>query len=195
VSPGGRVVGVDIIPALPPKGVSTIQGNFLSPQIQKMIRDFLSDPKRGRPHESRILYGGEVEGYIDRERRESAQEAQEAEADEGASDPKKVVNVVLSDMWEPWVLQPPNYVRSLIIPWHRMMNTSGIPFRDHAGSMDLCNEALLFCLDVLKPHGHFVCKFYAGKEDRALEDRLKKVFEKVMRDKPNSSRKVDLTPE
>jgi len=70
-----------------------------------------------------------------------------------------------------------------------MMNTSGIPFRDHAKSMDLCNEALLFCLDVLRPHGHFVCKFYAGAEDKALENRLKKVFEKVVRDKPNSSRK------
>lgn len=43
---------------------------------------------------------------------------------------------------------------------------------------------------MLKPGGHFVCKFYAGEEDKALEKRLKKVFTKVYREKPESSRSV-----
>ncbi|KAK5169080.1 2' O-ribose methyltransferase [Saxophila tyrrhenica] len=80
----------------------------------------------------------------------------------------RVVDVVLSDM---------------------MMNASGMPFRDHAGSMDLCNAALTFCYDTLVTGGHFLCKFYQGKEDHALEMRLKRLFEKVHRIKPESSRK------
>ncbi|KAI9732851.1 MAG: 2' O-ribose methyltransferase [Cirrosporium novae-zelandiae] len=47
-SPGGRVLGIDIIPAQPPKGVSTIQGNFLSPAIQEEVKRYLLDPNRGR---------------------------------------------------------------------------------------------------------------------------------------------------
>ncbi len=34
-----------------------------------------------------------------------------------------------------------------------------------------------------------MCKFYQGGEDQALEARLKKLFEKVYRIKPDSSRK------
>lgn len=44
----GRVVGIDIIPAQPPKGVSTIQGNFLSPGVQAMVKRFLTDDQRRR---------------------------------------------------------------------------------------------------------------------------------------------------
>lgn len=39
--PNGRVVGIDLIPAQPPKGVSTIQGNFLSPAVQSLVKDYL----------------------------------------------------------------------------------------------------------------------------------------------------------
>lgn len=48
-SPGGRVVGVDVIPAQPPAGVSTIQGDFLSPSVQAEVRAYVKDPQRGRP--------------------------------------------------------------------------------------------------------------------------------------------------
>lgn len=96
-----------------------------------------------------------------------------------------------------------------------MMNTSGITFKDHAGSMvrttrlllipglhitrpclltlpkqDLCYAALSFASDTLKADGNFVCKFYQGKEDKALEDKLKKMFKRVCREKPESSRSV-----
>lgn len=50
-------------------------------------------------------------------------------------------------------------------------------------------SALTFCYDTLATGGNFLCKFYTGAEDHALELRLKKLFEKVHRIKPDSSRK------
>ena len=52
--------------------------------------------------------------------------------------------------------------------------------------------ALTFCYDTLRTGGHFVCKFYQGSEDKACEKRLKQLFTKVHRDKPDSSRSVRL---
>jgi 21S rRNA (uridine2791-2'-O)-methyltransferase len=49
--------------------------------------------------------------------------------------------------------------------------------------------ALTFCHDCLMTGGHFLCKFYQGPEDKDLENRMKKLFEKVHRIKPDSSRK------
>ena len=53
---------------------------------------------------------------------------------------------------------------------------------------DLCNAALSFAFDALKPGGHFVCKFYQGGEDKQFEKSLKALFAKVHREKPESSR-------
>lgn len=47
----------------------------------------------------------------------------------------QVVDVILSDMSEPWAQTDGFWKRSLSNPYYRMMNTSGMPFRDHAGSM------------------------------------------------------------
>ncbi|EGE85345.1 23S rRNA (-2'-O)-methyltransferase, variant [Blastomyces gilchristii SLH14081] len=181
--PNGRVVGVDIIPAQPPKGVSTIQGNFLSPQIQAYVQEFLRNPNRGRAQSLNHFDDAdprsqpqadseveETEGYIDRERSASLHIAQVDGGNEDIPDiavADKTVDVVLSDM---------------------MMNTSGMSFRDHAGSMDLCRAALEFSFNVLKTGGHFVCKFYQGAEDKALERQLKELFQNVHREKPESSR-------
>ena len=57
-------------------------------------------------------------------------------------------------------------------------------------TQDLCLAALSFCYDNLRTGGHFLCKFYAGAEDGDLEKKLKKLFEKVHREKPDSSRNV-----
>lgn len=46
-----------------------------------------------------------------------------------------LVDVVLSDMCEPWEQTEGFWKRSLSDPYYRMMNTSGVKFRDHAGSM------------------------------------------------------------
>jgi len=50
--------------------------------------------------------------------------------------------------------------------------------------------ALSFASDTLKTGGRFVCKFYQGAEDKAFEAKLKKMFRKVHREKPESSRSV-----
>ncbi|CAI7586087.1 unnamed protein product [Penicillium manginii] len=129
--PGGRVLGVDLIPAQPPKGVSTIQGNFLNPEIQAYILEFLRNPNRGRPRPP---------GAID----EALTSALETETDGTATktEAEKLVNertvdVVLSDMSAPWQQTTGFWKRSLSNPYNRMMNTSGNAFRDHAGSMVL----------------------------------------------------------
>ena len=143
--PHGRVVGVDIIPAQPPRGVSTIQGNFLSPDVQHELRTFLRDPDRGRVRHKDIFASSEQEpmtqdvldeiekGYIDQEKENVAQDA-EFEAEDDA-DGERGVDVVLSDMWEPWEQTSGFWKRTLTEPYVRMMNTSGNNFRDHAGSM------------------------------------------------------------
>jgi 21S rRNA (uridine2791-2'-O)-methyltransferase len=51
-------------------------------------------------------------------------------------------------------------------------------------------SALTFAFDTLRTGGHFVCKYYQGAEDKVLESRMKRLFEKVHREKPEASRKV-----
>ncbi|KAH6617321.1 FtsJ-like methyltransferase-domain-containing protein [Chaetomium tenue] len=230
-APNGTVLGIDIIPAQPPKGVSTIQGNFLSPGVQRMVKQVLveGDKKRRAERKTRrkgregVLEGegvvereGAEEGgdeiadrpsYIDLERMAAREDEAEIgspvepssassepsaspspspspdestqpkeEADESTQPKEKaeekpnlrLVDVVLSDM---------------------MMNTSGIYFKDHAGSMDLCHAALTFASETLKPGGSFVCKFYQGAEDKAFEKLLRQMFVRVHREKPDASRK------
>ena len=55
----------------------------------------------------------------------------------------KTVDVVLSDMSAPWEQTTGFYKRSLSEPYFRMMNNSGIPFRDHAGSMVCSNLSFI----------------------------------------------------
>ena len=47
----------------------------------------------------------------------------------------RVVDVVLSDMSEPWDQVASLYKKSLSDPYFRLMNTSGIAFKYHAGSI------------------------------------------------------------
>lgn len=57
-------------------------------------------------------------------------------------------------------------------------------------SKDLCLAALSFAFDTLRTGGHFICKYYQGAEEKLLEKRLKRMFEKVHREKPDASREV-----
>lgn len=98
----------------------------------------------------------------------------------------------MSDMSEPWPQTTSFMSNTLSNPYHRLMNTSGMAFRDHAGSMDLCHAALQFASDTLKHNGHFICKFYEGNESKQLETKLRRMFKHVHRVKPYSSRKVCL---
>ncbi|KAK9259711.1 FtsJ-like methyltransferase-domain-containing protein [Lipomyces tetrasporus] len=190
----GRILGIDILPCMPPKGASAIQGNFLHMETQREVKAFLSEDSLGRPIDRDALgAAGEEVSYIDLER----QSELSASSHEGVDNTRRsantsagvrVVDVVLSDMSEPW---PPRFVfwsRTLSKPFLRMANTSGNSFRDHALSMDLCNSALAFAVDTLKRGGHFICKFYSGVEDVDLERRLRKAFDIVKREKPRASR-------
>ena len=47
----------------------------------------------------------------------------------------RMADLILSDMCEIWAQTDGFWKRSLSNPYHRMMNTSGVSFKDHAGSM------------------------------------------------------------
>jgi len=195
--PNGRIVGIDIIPAQPPKGVSTIQGNFLSAEVREEVKRFLSDPDRGRPRQQ-LFSSSDGESPSAAIEPERSYIYLDRHADDGIDSVRKVngrpedsgrmVDIVLSDMSAPWEQTTGFWKRSLSDPYFRMMNTSGINFKDHAGSMDLCAAALKFAFDTLRVGGHFVAKFYDGAESKQLEMRLKKLFGAVHREKPESSR-------
>lgn len=123
-SPGGRVVGIDMIPAQPPRGASAIQGDFLSPHTREQVRAYVQDPKLGR---RRTTEAADQRGIVDA-----------AGAALGGREPdetSRVVDVVLSDMSAPWPLTAGSWVKSVSNPYFRMLNTTGVAFKDHAGSM------------------------------------------------------------
>ncbi|KAF4461728.1 ribosomal RNA large subunit methyltransferase J [Fusarium albosuccineum] len=196
--PNGRVIGIDLIPAQPPRGVATFQGDFLSPSVQEMVKNFILEAHRRPPplrEENEANLSEEDNNpdvdrpsYIDMERH-AGPGSSSSHTPEPEESKERLVDVVLSDMSAPWEQTSGFNVNSLSNPYHRLMNTSGNAFRDHAGSMDLCAAALHFASDTLKSGGHFVCKFYQGPEDKAFEKQLKTLFAKVFREKPESSRK------
>lgn len=161
--PDGRVIGIDLIPAQPPRGVSAIQGNFLSTAIQDEVRAYVRDPELGRVRRqiSSKENGGLTEeeldemerGYIDIERGKHLEGVETEMIGLITKDPEderseaklslkerdihhgRAVDIVLSDMSEPWDQTAGFYKKSLSDPYSRMMNTSGNAFRDHSGSM------------------------------------------------------------
>lgn len=54
VGSSGRVLGIDILEARPPPGVTTITGNFLDKSIQRQIKAFLMDRQRGRVENTQV---------------------------------------------------------------------------------------------------------------------------------------------
>ena len=156
-SPSGRVIGIDVIPAQPPKGVSTIQGNFLSQAVQDEVKRYLLDADRGRVNShpeantgnvatelSNLAIEAHAMDYFESEsnagseaskfRGQCLEELRDERKEPGLVEPR-VVDVVLSDMSAPWEMTDGFWKRSLSDPYFRMMNTSGMNFRDHAGSM------------------------------------------------------------
>lgn len=104
----GRVVGVDVIPAQPPRGVSTIQGNFLDPEVRQRVVDFVTDRDAGRPPDgASFARRGEEEEEEDDDEKTGASEAEQRATDDLDVNPEelaleeeqgRVVDVVLSDM-------------------------------------------------------------------------------------------------
>lgn len=114
--------------------MSTIQGNFLAPEIQTYIRDFLRSPDRGRPRQPGFLDDSSVSLLEPNSDTERTIETEKTDM-RGDKILERTVDVVLSDMSAPWHQTSGFWKRSLSAPYNRMMNTSGVSFRDHAGSM------------------------------------------------------------
>ena len=170
------MVGIDVIPALPPRGVSALQGDFLSEGVQGLVREFVREWKNegdigvgGEGVVERVRGVGKEEGMVEVEVDAAKQEIKggviqqevdtiAAEEGEAATTTKaksskakknssnshaaldlqqgRVVDVVLSDMCAPFPgLEFGSWSNSVNRPYRRMMNTSGNPFRDHAGSI------------------------------------------------------------
>lgn len=189
VGESGRVVGIDVIPAQPPRGVSALQGDFLSEGVQGLVREFVREWKMG---DAGVGKGdgedGAVKSVVEQARGNNAAVAvgeggeegsgalaaknieEEGTGTEGSAEAEaealpvtvekkkttttttkkakklspaaldlqhgRVVDVVLSDMCAPFPgLELSSWVNSVNRPYRRMMNTSGNPFRDHAGSI------------------------------------------------------------
>lgn len=155
-SPNGLVLGIDVIPARPPAGVSTIQGNFLSSAVQDEVKRYLRAAQHDRQRlslsavesDNESITEGEVEtssrSYLEQGNQSGvlaprtldiAEEGKRSLTDIHTGMEDRMVDVVLSDMSAPWEQTEGFWKRSLSNPYYRMMNTSGINFRDHAGSM------------------------------------------------------------
>lgn len=153
VGESGRVVGIDVIPAQPPRGVSAMQGNFLAESVQERVRGFVREWKEGAREEGQeesVLEAARAERVESTLAEDAEPVVQEVEVEKKASKKQtkklsakaldlqegRVVDVVLSDMCAPFPgLELSSWINSVNRPYRRMMNTSGNPFRDHAGSI------------------------------------------------------------
>lgn len=147
--PNGRVVGVDILPCRPPRGMSSIQGNFLSKAVQDELKVMLADPNSGKPISGKHAFKDEqnevdkVEdlaednSYVNLER--SLTTADKENETQSSVIPHhqtgSSVDIVLSDMCEIWPQTHGFWLRTINDPYVRMMNTSGNALRDHTLSI------------------------------------------------------------
>lgn len=148
--PNGRVVGVDILPCRPPRGMSSIQGNFLSKAVQDELKIMLSDPKSGRPilgkhafldeqkNKESVDEIPENDSYVNLERAITTDHNNNTKIKDLGSSVQNhhfSVDIVLSDMCEIWPQTSGFWLRTINDPYIRMMNTSGNSLRDHAYSI------------------------------------------------------------
>lgn len=196
---GSKILGVDLLPYQPPTGASALQGNILSKETHRLIKDFFllsqlekqdkvfeeveiisSSGKHTKISEASILEKEVETNVLLSDSRQS-----DVESDMKLKYP---VDVVLSDMYVPFP-QTEGYASALTnLPNYRMANTTGLAIKDHAMSMDLCDAALITAIDLLKKDGSFVIKFFTGEDDKMLESRLNQVFKSVKRFKPKACR-------
>ncbi|CCH45677.1 hypothetical protein BN7_5262 [Wickerhamomyces ciferrii] len=129
VEPNGNVLGVDIIPANPPKGASAIQANILSKQTHVLIRNYFLDPKNQiKDHIDDII---NHPSYIEAELRDNPSLTKE-QLDTKSKFP---IDVVLSDMYDPILPPERSWNNTTNIAFYRMANTSGLIAKDHMASI------------------------------------------------------------
>lgn len=115
--PHGLVIGIDLIPAQPPRGVNTIQGDFLSPAVQRLVKNFVLESHRRQrpaiapPEEDAVVERSDLErpSYVDMERHAS----HNAEAQVDADNPLlyRVVDVCLANGLPPSLSLTLTYTR------------------------------------------------------------------------------------
>lgn len=98
--PRGLVVGIDLIPAQPPRGVTSIQGDFLSPQVRALVKSVLRDQwrRRRRAGAANDVQAEEEEEEAEAAEEKAAEEEAEVEAltkEEGEEGREGVVDNVL----------------------------------------------------------------------------------------------------
>lgn len=194
--PNGMVLGVDILPCKPPRGVSSIQANILSRKTHELIRLFFSKHFQINRHDELHEDHGYFQHMLEEDLKNLKQTDEYREifgsdvelTNSSTSVEKFPIDVIVSDMYEPWPQMTGFWNNLTNSAYYRMANTTGVAIKDHYMSMDLCDAALVVAIDLLRPGGSFACKVYTGKEDKLLEKRMKMVFSKVCRFKPDSSR-------
>jgi 23S rRNA (uridine2552-2'-O)-methyltransferase len=67
-------------------------------------------------------------------------------------------------------------------------NISGNYSYDHARSVELCEHALTFATNVLKPGGNFVAKMFSGDMGKPFTDAVRRRFEETHTNHPRASR-------
>jgi len=110
-----------------PRGGWSLQGNFLSREIQDEVERLVKDVVVKNNEE-----GGWRDGNWEKEHVDAEDKEGEQDKDGGK---ERLVDVVLSDMSAPWLPTSGMWLKSISNPFYRMMNTSGIAVRDHFGSM------------------------------------------------------------
>ncbi|MCO4772332.1 MAG: RlmE family RNA methyltransferase [Deltaproteobacteria bacterium] len=66
--------------------------------------------------------------------------------------------------------------------------TTGVPFRDHVASVELCDRALGLASRMLVPGGVFVCKVFQGEDEPELRNRIRARFSTLKSLKPKGTR-------
>lgn len=191
IGEGGMVLGVDILPCSPPPGVSAIQANILSRKTHELIRLYFSKHFKLNRHDDLHQDHGYLQHMTEElTHRKDYETYREVFSPDSLPDriDKFPIDVIISDMYEPWPQNSGFWTNITNAAYYRMANTSGLAIRDHYQSIDLCDAALVAAIDLLRPHGNFVCKLYTGKEDKLFEKRLKRVFRRVNRFKPIACR-------
>lgn len=96
--PHGRVIGIDLIPAEPPRGVTTIQGDFLSPTVQSLIKQFIVlSHNRHHPTSSQSREAtSQLPGFAD----SSAIEPNNARMQRSSSPDKELTSKLVKDQRE-----------------------------------------------------------------------------------------------
>lgn len=188
----GMVMGVDILPCAPPKGVYSLQANILSKKTHDLIRLCFARHIQLNKHDELHKDHGYLQHMLEEELNHLQQTEQYRELfstkDISNAVERYPIDVILSDMYEPWPQTSGFWNNLTNVAYDRMANTTGVAIKDHLMSMDLCDAALIVAIDLLKPGGSFACKLYTGEEDMLLEARMKQVFHKVHRFKPLASR-------